>query len=89
MNYIAIDRHAHNPKVEGSNPSPATNPFNRLHGLEAHQKLPLAPNNRNSVVPAHGFRQFAAFQDHFYNLTVGLLSVIAFPYMFIVVWMLA
>ena len=24
MNYIAIDRYAHNPKVEGSNPSPAT-----------------------------------------------------------------
>jgi len=25
MNYIANARHAHNPKVEGSNPSPATN----------------------------------------------------------------
>src|SRR5277367_513388 len=33
MNYIAINRYAHNPKVGGSNPSPATNPFNRLDGF--------------------------------------------------------
>src|SRR5437899_11499726 len=30
-----VARWAHNPKVEGSNPSPATNPINRLRGFEA------------------------------------------------------
>jgi hypothetical protein len=30
VNYLAGVRHAHNPKVEGSNPSPATNLINRL-----------------------------------------------------------
>jgi hypothetical protein len=31
LNYIAIDRQAHNPKVAGSNPAPATNSINYLH----------------------------------------------------------
>jgi hypothetical protein len=36
------------------------------------KKLPLAPNSRNSVVPAHGFLRFAAVQDHLHNLAVSL-----------------
>jgi hypothetical protein len=31
LNYLARDRHAHNPKVAGSNPAPATKPINYLH----------------------------------------------------------
>jgi hypothetical protein len=33
MNHIANARHAHNPKVEGSNPSPATKFFKKLRLL--------------------------------------------------------
>jgi hypothetical protein len=56
INYIPKDRYAHNPKVGGSNPSPATNLFNWLH-----QKLPLAPNSSARVVPASGFLQPDAY----------------------------
>ena len=33
FNNIRVPGVAHNPKVVGSNPTPATNPFNRLHGF--------------------------------------------------------
>jgi hypothetical protein len=48
MNYIANARHAHNPKVEGSNPSPATNRIIQLHGLEVVRQTPKNPCERKT-----------------------------------------
>jgi|SRR5438876_7216226 len=42
MNYIANARHAHNPKVEGSNPSPATNSINNPDDVARLKALALA-----------------------------------------------
>jgi hypothetical protein len=60
INYIANAKYAHNPKVGGSNPSPATNPINRLHGFVSAPKLPLTPNSSGRIVLASDFLRFAA-----------------------------
>ena len=39
-----VARWAHNPKVVGSNPTPATKSFNRLQDLIAPGKSPLSPD---------------------------------------------
>jgi hypothetical protein len=41
INYIAKAKYAHNPKVGGSNPSPATNQINKLHGFVSAPKTPI------------------------------------------------
>jgi hypothetical protein len=46
----------HNPKVVGSNPTPATNLFNWLHGFLS---APQTPNNRDRLRAADGFLHFA------------------------------
>src|ERR1035438_526462 len=53
-----VARWAHNPKVGGSNPPPATKFFNRLRVFEHRTKLPLTPNSQNWLrragVPGQG-----------------------------------
>jgi hypothetical protein len=57
INYIAINRYAHNPKVGGSNPSPATNQINQLHGFVSTPKTPISSG---WLAPASVFLRFAA-----------------------------
>jgi hypothetical protein len=51
MNYIANARHAHNPKVEGSNPSPATNKLSTVTRI-----LTVSP----PIAEISGFPRFVA-----------------------------
>src|ERR1017187_8580749 len=61
----------HNPKVEGSNPSPATKSFNRLRVFEHRTKLPLTPNSQNWLCRArvHGGLRL---QNHLHDLAIGV-----------------
>jgi hypothetical protein len=46
MNYIANAWHAHNPTVEGSNPSPATKFFNQLREFLSVPQTPVNSQQR-------------------------------------------
>ena len=42
-----VARWAHNPKVVGSNPTPATNQINGLERIRKTDSLPFTPNKKN------------------------------------------
>src|SRR6202000_3576415 len=42
-----VARWAHNPKVAGSNPAPATNQINVLDLISCSDRLPISPNKKN------------------------------------------
>ena len=39
LDYILQDRQVNNLKVVGSNPTPTTNLFNKINGLQGHQRF--------------------------------------------------
>src|ERR1700761_8795630 len=41
-----VARWAHNPKVAGSNPAPATNKINNLWEVKKQDRLPISPNKK-------------------------------------------
>jgi hypothetical protein len=49
LKHLWIVNRSHNPKVLGSNPSPATKAFNHLQDLVTPGKSPLSPN-RNRLL---------------------------------------
>ena len=77
VNYLARDRHAHNPKVVGSNPTPATNLFNGLRAPKRICTPTLAHNSgRNRVFVPRLFRIGTVFrcrlQHHLNHVAVRL-----------------
>jgi len=70
MNYIANNRYPHNPKVGGSNPSPATNPSNKLQVSKRNLKTILDHINvRFRVFVYNRIRRFY-LQDHLNYIAV-------------------
>jgi hypothetical protein len=62
-----VARWAHNPKVVGSNPTPATNQISGLEKIEISDSLPLTPIRKTSKLGA----RFQRLEHHFYNLPVA------------------
>jgi len=66
INTIRGARVAHNPKVVGSNPTPATNQINNLQESQKSNRLPISPNKKSRCLGARQHR----LEHHFNDLPI-------------------